>query len=64
MIEQRTGVNAGNTNIQMLRSANNWSIGADVDRPEKSIHEAYKDLIEKAENHIYIENQFFMGLKN
>lgn len=38
----------------MLRSANNWSIGADPDHPEKSIHEAYKDLIENAESHIYI----------
>jgi hypothetical protein len=29
LIEQRTGLNAGNTSIQMLRSANKWSIGAD-----------------------------------
>ncbi len=57
-------MNEGETNIQMLRSANNWSIGADVDKPERSIHEAYKQLIENAETHIYIENQFFMGLKN
>lgn len=48
----------------MLRSANTWSIGGDPNNPERSIHEAYKDLIEKSESHIYIENQFFMGLKN
>jgi hypothetical protein len=46
----------------MLRSANNWSIGAE--KHEESIHEAYQQLIKDAKSHIYIENQFFMGQKN
>jgi hypothetical protein len=29
IIERRTGQNKGTTKIQMLRSANDWSIGAD-----------------------------------
>lgn len=29
LIEQRVGMNEGKTHIQMLRSANSWSIGGD-----------------------------------
>ena len=48
----------------MCRSASPWSIGVRKDNHEQSIHNAYKELITEAEQFIYIENQFFMGLEN
>ncbi|CAG8484855.1 12457_t:CDS:10, partial [Dentiscutata heterogama] len=49
--------NLGNCNVQILRSCGNWSNGIDL---EKSIQNAYIDMIHKAEHFIYIENQFFL----
>ncbi|KAJ4835368.1 Phospholipase D zeta 1 [Turnera subulata] len=44
---------------QVIRSVSQWSSGAS--QPEDSIHNAYCSLIEKAQNFIYIENQFFIS---
>jgi phospholipase D1/2 len=44
--------------IQIVRSSADWSHG--ILPNEQSIQNAYKDLIEKAQNFIYIENQFFI----
>lgn len=41
-----------------------WSIGVEEGRHERSIYEAYKDLIKNAKECIYIENQFFICKKN
>jgi phospholipase D1/2 len=49
----------GSCRCQVLRSASTWSFG--LDTIERSIHEAYIDLISKAEHFIYIENQFFIS---
>jgi|SRR5579859_1444533 len=49
-----TGMNA-----QLCRSATDWSQGV---RHEKSIQNAYIDLITHASHFIYIENQFFSTL--
>ncbi|KAF0441996.1 phospholipase D/nuclease [Gigaspora margarita] len=49
--------NLGTCNIQILRSCGNWSNGINL---EKSIQNAYIDMIYKAEHFIYIENQFFL----
>ncbi|XP_029029623.3 phospholipase D1 [Betta splendens] len=43
--------------VQVLRSADRWSTGT----CEKSICQAYVDVIEKSEHYIYIENQFFIS---
>ncbi|XP_064594574.1 phospholipase D1-like [Liolophura sinensis] len=48
-----------NTNSQILRSSGKWSAG--LSETECSIHNAYIDLIGKAEHFIYIENQFFIS---
>lgn len=44
------------SSAQVLRSVSRWSAGT---RHESSIHSAYCNLIENAENFVYIENQFF-----
>lgn len=48
-----------NLSCQLIRSASTWSMGLEVE--EKSIYEAYISLIERAENYIIIENQFFLS---
>ena len=45
--------------IQVLRSLSKWSGG--ISKVEHSILNAYLNLIENAENYIYIENQFFVS---
>lgn len=47
-------------NCQFLRSASRWSVGL-LTKPERSIENAYIELILKAKTHIYIENQFFIS---
>lgn len=48
-------------NVQVIRSAGNWSLGLKSNKVENSIQMAYLELIEKAEHFIYIENQFFIS---
>ncbi|KAI8587708.1 hypothetical protein BDZ88DRAFT_424528 [Geranomyces variabilis] len=43
--------------MQVLRSASQWSAGSPR---EKSINNAYLDLIRAAKHYVYIENQFFI----
>ena len=43
---------------QVVRSVSEWSYGV---KTEKSIQEAYIELIENSQNFIYIENQFFLS---
>lgn len=45
--------------IQVLRSVSSWSAG--INNKEKSIYNAYRDLITSAERFLYIENQFFVS---
>ncbi|XP_075214567.1 phospholipase D [Lycorma delicatula] len=48
---------------QIVRSVSHWSAGfLDAETWEGSIHEAYVDIISKAQHYIYIENQFFITL--
>ncbi|KAL5565959.1 hypothetical protein UlMin_029123 [Ulmus minor] len=44
---------------QIVRSVSQWSAG--TSQTEDSIHKAYCSLIERAENFVYIENQFFIS---
>ncbi|CAF0731365.1 unnamed protein product [Brachionus calyciflorus] len=44
--------------VQMTRSFDKWSGG--ISETEFSIYKSYIDLIQRAENYIYIENQFFV----
>ncbi|KAF2095689.1 phospholipase D, partial [Rhizodiscina lignyota] len=48
----------GTCEIQMLRSACEWSLG--IGKPEHSIMNAYVKLIEESDHFVYIENQFFI----
>ncbi|TPX56523.1 phospholipase D [Powellomyces hirtus] len=48
---------SGSVDLQVLRSAAQWSAGSPR---EKSINNAYLDLIRSAKHYIYIENQFFI----
>ncbi|ROT35499.1 phospholipase D1 [Sodiomyces alkalinus F11] len=48
----------GTCEVQILRSAGNWSLG--LDEPEYSIQNAYIKLIEDSEHLVYMENQFFI----
>lgn len=41
-----------------------WSLGLEADKPEHSIWNAYLQLIQKAREFIYIENQFFISEHN
>ena len=45
--------------VQVLRSACEWSAG--LRNTEKSILQAYYELIENSKHYIYIENQFFVS---
>ncbi|KAI5106951.1 phospholipase D1 isoform X1, partial [Silurus meridionalis] len=47
------------TNVQVLRSVCQWSIGTKVH--EESIHLAYISAIQNSKHFIYIENQFFIS---
>ena len=47
---------------QVLRSSCQWSAGfTDLERSEKSILIAYRDIIRESKRFIYIENQFFVS---
>jgi len=46
----------GTVNAQIVRSSADWSSGI---LTEHSIQNAYKEVIQRAEHFIYIENQFF-----
>ncbi|CAB4483828.1 phospholipase D/nuclease [Rhizophagus irregularis] len=48
----------GKCNIQIIRSSAKWSHG--LDEVERSIQNAYIEIISKAKHFIYIENQFFI----
>ncbi len=56
-IEKRQGT----CETQILRSASSWSVGLKPNFHEMSIHIAYIELIAKAKEFIYIENQFFIS---
>ena len=64
LIQTRPGKKVGKENLQMCRSASEWSIGVRMGQHEQSIHHAYQALIKESKNFIYIENQFFMGIEN
>lgn len=49
----------GTCEVQMLRSASNWSLG--LEETEHSIQTAYIKMIEDSEHFVYIENQFFIS---
>ncbi|XP_068603963.1 phospholipase D1-like [Brachionichthys hirsutus] len=58
--EQRYQVpNCINANVQILRSASDWSAG--IKYQEESIHNAYVHVIQNSKHFIYIENQFFIS---
>uniref|UniRef100_A0A1A8AE64 Phospholipase n=1 Tax=Nothobranchius furzeri TaxID=105023 RepID=A0A1A8AE64_NOTFU len=58
--EQRYQVpNCINANVQILRSASDWSAG--IKNHEESIHNAYVHAIKNSRHFIYIENQFFIS---
>ncbi|XP_039259662.2 phospholipase D1-like [Styela clava] len=48
--------------VQVLRSAGAWSVG--LAETESSIHEAYVRAIKTAKHYVYIENQFFVSIKD
>lgn len=50
----------GTCDVQMLRSACDWSIGT-PGKVEHSIMNAYVKLIETSDHFVYIENQFFIS---
>ena len=49
---------AGTCEVQILRSACNWSLG--IEDVESSIQSAYVSMIEESEHFVYMENQFFI----
>ena len=49
----------GTCEVQLLRSAGQWSMGLQ-DKTEQSIQNAYLKCIEQSEHFVYIENQFFI----
>lgn len=61
----------GSWNVQILRSINQSGADLDTTRPglcirrkaivDSSIHMAYVHAIRRAKNHIYLENQYFLG---
>ena len=53
----------GTCEVQMLRSAAEWSLGTPK-KDECSIQNAYVKLIETSQHFIYIENQFFVSSCN
>eukprot|EP01094_Clydonella_sp_ATCC50884_P003043 TRINITY_DN1233_c1_g1_i1.p1 TRINITY_DN1233_c1_g1~~TRINITY_DN1233_c1_g1_i1.p1 ORF type:complete len:751 (+),score=180.37 TRINITY_DN1233_c1_g1_i1:116-2254(+) len=52
----------GSCQVQVCRSIAGWSAG--LATPERSIQNAYLELIRTAEHYIYIENQYFISVKN
>lgn len=54
----------GRMKHQFLRSASMWSLGISTGQDERSILEAYVELIYNAKEFIYIENQFFISVEN
>jgi phospholipase D1/2 len=50
---------SGTCEVQILRSASNWSLG--VTDTEHSIMTAYCKMIEESEHFVYMENQFFIS---
>ncbi|KAJ3299966.1 Phospholipase D1 [Borealophlyctis nickersoniae] len=48
----------GTIQMQILRSASQWSAG---NPRERSIQNAYIDMIKNAKHYVYIENQFFIS---
>lgn len=50
----------GTCEVQILRSAGDWSLGYPKDMTEQSIQSAYVKLIEQSEHFVYMENQFFI----
>ncbi|KAI0134102.1 hypothetical protein BJ170DRAFT_184678 [Xylariales sp. AK1849] len=50
----------GTCEVQILRSAGDWSLGFPKDVTEQSIQSAYIKLIEQSEHFVYMENQFFI----
>ncbi|KAI1112305.1 phospholipase D [Nemania sp. NC0429] len=51
---------SGTCEVQMLRSAGDWSLGFPKDVREHSIQTAYVKLIEESQHFVYMENQFFI----
>ncbi|KAI0101986.1 phospholipase D [Nemania sp. FL0031] len=51
---------SGTCEVQMLRSAGDWSLGFPREVREHSIQTAYVKLIEESEHFVYMENQFFV----
>ncbi|KAI0164553.1 phospholipase D [Hypoxylon sp. FL1284] len=51
---------SGTCEVQILRSAGDWSLGYPKDLREHSIQSAYMKLIEESEHFVYMENQFFI----
>ncbi|KAI1258638.1 phospholipase D [Xylariaceae sp. FL1019] len=51
---------SGTCEVQILRSAGDWSLGLPKDYREHSIQTAYIKLIEESEHFVYMENQFFI----
>ncbi|KAH6655650.1 hypothetical protein BKA67DRAFT_502714, partial [Truncatella angustata] len=50
----------GTCEVQILRSAGDWSLGLPRDSPEHSILTAYISLIKQSDHFVYMENQFFI----
>lgn len=46
---------------QICRSAGQWSMGLHQNEIEKSIQNAYIELITNSQHYVYIENQFFVS---
>ncbi|KAI9740855.1 MAG: Phospholipase D1 [Claussenomyces sp. TS43310] len=55
---ESVGMN-GTCEVQILRSASNWSLG--LEETEHSIMNAYCKMIEESEHFVYMENQFFIS---
>ncbi|KAI1657224.1 phospholipase D [Daldinia decipiens] len=51
---------SGTCEVQILRSAGDWSLGYPKDIREHSIQSAYVKIIEESEHFVYMENQFFI----
>jgi phospholipase D1/2 len=51
---------SGTCEVQILRSAGDWSLGFPKDVREHSIQTAYVKLIEESQHFVYMENQFFI----
>ncbi|CAD8140682.1 unnamed protein product [Paramecium pentaurelia] len=59
-LDVRKTSKSGSCSIQILRSANKWSLGLSKNHTENSIQKAMIHLIQHSSYYIYIENQFFM----